>query len=294
MFWSGVKTPVCTFDEPTNTLTVESLAGTVVKYAEDRAFNDQVVDLVSSDIAGIQQNTSYRAKVCYSNGFKVAESVAPNTLSTISAPAADDFKYKVELASATQAKSPYLFTWVVKLAQSPNIPAGMKAQFSSTKGADKWMDAIYSEYWNERPIIKVRYCNTAGTICSGSTDVRSVSDDASWQVRIERAFLATADANATERPTCSPNRPLDLNFGVSGDGVAGWLGARPDEIDSGMFLAQYQLDGSTAWVDLDDSRSFYRARTGVGTIKKLRFWFKPNGGTTSGLEKVQVTIDVTC
>ena len=294
VFWSGVKTPVCTFDEPTNTLTVESLAGTVVKYAEDRAFNDQVVDLVSSDIAGIQQNTSYRAKVCYSNGFKVAESVAPNTLSTISAPAADDFKYKVELASATQAKSPYLFTWVVKLAQSPNIPAGMKAQFSSTKGADKWMDAIYSEYWNERPVIKVRYCNTAGTICSGSTDVRSVSDDASWQVRIERAFLATADANATERPTCSPNRPLDLNFGVSGDGVAGWLGARPDEIDSGMFLAQYQLDGSTAWVDLDDSRSFYRARTGVGTIKKLRFWFKPNGGTTSGLEKVQVTIDVTC
>jgi hypothetical protein len=87
---------------------------------------------------------------------------------------------------------------------------------------------------------------------------------------------------------------LDLNFGVVGDNVAGWLGARPDEIDSGQFQAEYQLSGSTAWVSLDDTRSFFRARTGVATIMKLRFWFKPNGGTTSGLEKVQVTIDVTC
>jgi hypothetical protein len=87
---------------------------------------------------------------------------------------------------------------------------------------------------------------------------------------------------------------LDLNFGVVGDNVTGWLGARPDEIDSGQFLAEYQLAGSTAWVALDDTRSFFRARTGVGTITKLRFWLKPNGGTTSALEKVQVTIDVTC
>jgi hypothetical protein len=89
-------------------------------------------------------------------------------------------------------------------------------------------------------------------------------------------------------------RPLDLNFGVTGDNVAGWLGARPDEIDSGMFQAEYQLDGSGDWEALDDSRSFYRALRGVETIKKLRFYFQPNGGTTSGLEKVQVTIDVNC
>ena len=295
VLWSGVKTPACTFDEATNSLSVEQLAGTVVKYADDRAFKDQVVDLVSSDIAGIQQNTSYRAKACYSNGFKVVEVVAPNALSTISAPGPDDYKYKVELDPKTQAKSPYLYTWVVKLAQSPNVPAGMKAQFSSTKGAtDKWMDAIYSDYWNERPIIKVRYCNLSATICSGSADVRAEADTASWQVRIERAYLVTPDANATEQPTCSATRPLDLNFGVSGDNVAGWLGARPDEIDSGLFQAEYQLQGANNWVALDDTRSFYRARNGVGTIKKLRFWFQPNGGTTSGLEKVQVTLDVTC
>ena len=29
-------------------------------------------------------------------------------------------------------------------------------------------------------------------------------------------------------------------------------------------------------------------------VTALRFWFQPNGGTTKGLEKVQVTIDVTC
>ena len=295
VFWSGVRSPVCTFDEPTNSLTVEQLAGVVVKYADDRAFNDQVVDLVSSDIAGIQQNTSYRAKACYSNGFKMSETLAPNTLSTISAPGAEDFKYKVELVSNVQSTGQYLFTWAVKVAQSPSIPAGMKAQYSSTKSAtEKWQDAIYSEYWNERPIIKVRYCNLSATICSGPTDVKPESDSASWQVRVQRAFLATADSNATERPTCSPTRPLDLNFGVVGDNVTGWLGARPDEIDSGQFLAEYQLAGSTAWVALDDTRSFFRARTGVGTITKLRFWLKPNGGTTSALEKVQVTIDVTC
>jgi len=295
VFWSGVRSPVCTFDEPTNSLTVEQLAGVVVKYADDRAFNDQVVDLVSSDIPGIQQNTSYRAKACYSNGFKMSETLAPNTLSTISAPDAEEFKYKVELASNTQSTGQYLFSWIVKLAQSPSIPAGMKAQFSSTKGAtEKWQDAIYSDYWNERPVIKVRYCNLSATICSSATDVKAQSDSASWQVRIERAFLATADANSTERPTCSATRPLDLNFGVVGDNVNGWLGARPDEIDSGQFLAEYQLGGSTTWVSLDDTRSFFRAKTGVGTIKKLRFWFKPNGGTTGGLEKVQVTIDVTC
>ncbi len=295
VFWPGVKSPVCSFDEPTNTLTVEQVAGAVVKYAEDRAFNDQVVDLASSDIAGIQQNTSYRAKACYSNGFKVAESVAPNTLSTISAPGPEDFKYKVELASNVQATGPYLYSWVVTLAESPAIPAGMKAQFSSTKSAtDKWMDTIYSEYWNERPVIKVRYCNLSATICSGATDVKPVSDTASWQVRMQRAYLATPDSNATEQPTCSPTRPLDLNFGVSGDNVAGWLGAVPDSIDSGLFKAEYQLEGSTNWVALDDSRSFYRAVRGVGTIKKLRFYFQPNGGTTRDLQKVQVTIDVTC
>lgn len=295
VFWPGVRSPKCTFDEATNSLAVEQIAGGIVKYADERAFNDQVVDLDSNDIAGIQQNTSYRAKVCYSNGFKVAESLAPNSLSSIAAPAPGEFEYKVELVSSTQAKSPYLFSWAVKLAKSPVIPAGVKAQFSSTESAaDKWQDTIYSDYWNKRPVIKVRYCNVSATICSGSTLVGSESDSASWQVRIERAFLATADANATERPTCSPTRPLDLNFGVVGDNVAGWLGARPDEIDSGQFQAEYQLEGSTAWVALDDSRSFFRARTGVGTIKKLRFWFKPDGGTTSGLEKVQVMIDVTC
>lgn len=296
VFWPGLTAPACAFDEPKNELTVSSVAGAVVKFAEDRAISDQIADLTSPDIAGLEQNVSYRAKVCYSNGFKMAEAIATNTLSTIADPKDGEFEYTVGLASPTQATTGALFSWVVKLAKSPAVPTGMKVQFAGdpTKPTE-WKDSIYSTAWGEKPVIRVRYCNLAGTICSsGQTLVKAQSDTKSWQVRIDRAYLASNDENATELPTCSATRPLDINFGVIGGGTAGWIGGKPESIAIGEYLAEYQLNGSTVWSELDGSRSFFRALRGVATIKKLRFWFQPNGGTTRELEKVQVTIDVTC
>ena len=297
IFWPGDKAPVCSFDEPTNTLNVSDVAGAVIQRAEDRAFNSQVLALDSHDVAGLQQNVTYKSKVCYSNGFKVAEVTAPNSLSTIADPDDGAFEYKVALLPTAQTPAGYLYVWGVVLAKSQNAPAGMKVQFAGDKSKPtEWKDAIYSTAWNEKPVIRVRYCNTAGTICSsGETLVKPQDDTMSWQVRIKRAYLANADVQATERPVCAATRPLDLNFGLEGDNFGGWLGAVPDSIESGMFQAEYQLQGSDGWVKLDDTRSYFRAgRTVTGTIKKLRFWVQPNGGTTRGLEKVQVTIDVTC
>ncbi len=296
VFWPGTKAPTCTFDEPTNSLTVESLAGSVVKYAEDRAFNDQVSDLTSPDVPGLLQNVTYHAKACYSNGFKLSESLAPNTLSTIQDPNDGDFEYKVELAAATQSTGQYLYSWVVKLAKSQAPADGMKVQYSSNpNNASDWRDSIYSEYWGAKPIIKVRYCNTSGTICSaGQALVKAQDDTKSWQIRVKRAFLANADATGAERTCLAPKAAAQLlNFGVEGDGLAGWLGATPDSIVSGDFAAEYQLDGSTTWTPLDGF-SYFRLRGNILTVKKLRFWLQPNGGTTSGLDKVQVTFDVTC
>ncbi len=296
VFWVGVKSPSCIFDEPKNTLTVQQLPGAVVKFAEDKAFNDPVVDLTSSDIQGLQPNTSYQAKVCYSNGFKVVESVATGSFSSIASPDPEAFKYKVGLASSNQSVGPYLYSWVVKLTQKPSVPAGLKPQFSSTKSAtDKWMDEIYSDYWNERPIIKVRYCNLSETICSGSVDVKPESDTASWQVRIGSAFLAETQDPKIEMKTCS--RPQEINFGVIGDNVSGWNngnGGKTGAIVSGEYLAEYQLSGSDEWVALDDSRTFFRIPRTTGLIKKFRFWFSASSITTVDLEKVQVTIDVNC
>ena len=297
VFWPGDKAPTCSFDEPNNVLNVSDVPGAIVQRAEDRAFNSQVISLDSHDVAGLQQNVTYKAKVCYSNGFKVAEVVAPNSLSTIADPDDGAFEYKVALLPTAQTPAGYLFAWGVVIAKQQTPPAGMKVQFAGDKSKpNEWKDAIYSTAWNEKPVIRVRFCNTAGTICSsGEALVKPQDDTMSWQVRIKRAYLANPDVQATERPVCAATRPLDVNFGVEGDNVAGWLGALPDSIESGLFQAEYQLQGSDVWAKLDDTRSYFRAgRTVTGTIKKLRFWFQPNGGTTKGLEKVQVTIDVTC
>lgn len=295
VFWPGTSGPACTFDESTNTLTVGSVPGSIVKFAEDRAFNDQVVDLTSPDISGLQQNVSYRAKVCYSNGFKVIEAIAANTLSTIADPLDGDFEYTVALSSTTQATTGPLFSWLVKEAKKPAIPNGLKVQYSGdpTKPSE-WKDSIYSTVFGAKPVIKVRYCNVAGTICSaGQTLVKPESDTKSWQLQIDRAYLATPDENATETTACVA-RPVDVNFGVTGIGTSGWIGGKSESIEAGAFKAEYQLKTSTGWVELDDSRTYFRIPRGVGEVSKIRFWFQPNTGTTKDLEKVQVTLNVTC
>jgi len=149
-------------------------------------------------------------------------------------------------------------------------------------------------YWGERPVIKVRYCNTAGTICSaGQTLVKPQSDTKSWQIRIKSAYTTDRDNNPA---TCTAARPQYVNFGADDDSGAfsAWLGNLPNSIGVGEWQAEYQLDGSTSWTALDDSRQNFLIPRGVATIKKMRFWFQPNGGYTSDLEKVQVTLDVTC
>ncbi|MCX8530561.1 MAG: Ig-like domain-containing protein [Rhodoluna sp.] len=295
VFWPGDRAPTCTFSEPTNTLTVEQVAGAVIKYAEDRAFNDQVSDLTSPDVPGLLQNVTYHAKACYSNGFKVSESIAPNTLSTIQDPNDGDFEYKVELSSSTQSAGATLFSWVVKLAKSQSPGAGMKVQYSSNpNNANDWRDGIYSEYWGAKPVIKVRYCNTAGTICSaGQALVKAQDDTKSWQLRLKRAFVGDQSGIELPNQTCTPAARQYVKFGAEGDGIDGWLGATPDEIVSGQFGAEYQLEGSTTWSPLD-SGSYFTVRKKAQAIKKMRFWLQPNGASTSGLDKVQVTIDVNC
>ena len=298
VFWSGVRSPACAFDEPTNSLTVEQLAGAVVKYAEDRAVNDQVSDLVSSDIPGIQQNVSYRAKVCYSNGFKMAETSAQSSVSTIADPADGAFEYTVELSSTQQSTGPYLFSWIVKEAENYTAPAGLKIQYSGDKTKpNEWKNEIYSTAWGEQPVIKVRYCNVSETICSaGQTLVKAKNVKKSWQMRISKAYLAEAIPDSKTPLTCVVGlRPQRVNFAIEGDGVGNWAGARPDTIASGEYLAQYQLIGSSTKINLDDSQSsFYRLARGIGPVNKLIFWFWSESTPTSDLEKVQVTIDVTC
>ena len=295
--------PECTYDSKTYEITVAQVPGILVQKIDDAWTSDDVIPALTGDVSGLLQNVSYKSKVCYTNGFGLGaagiKQVAPsNSVSTIADPNEGDFEYTVELASKTQstvAGQP-LFAWVVKLAKAPTMPAGMKAQFSSAKTGVRWEDTIYSDYWNERPVIKVRYCNQAATICSaGETLVRPQNDAKSWQLRITRAFLTTADANMTERPTCAATRPLELGFGVAADGFSSWLGAKVGEIEVGMFKAEYQLQGTTTWVEMDDSRrTFFRLKTGVGTVTALRFWFQPDTSTTSGLEKIQVVLNVTC
>jgi len=86
---------------------------------------------------------TYHAKVCYSNGFKVVEALAPNSLSTIQDPSDGDFEYKVELASSVQSSGPYLFTWVAKLSKQQDPGPGMKVQYAGDKAdPNKWSDFL--------------------------------------------------------------------------------------------------------------------------------------------------------
>lgn len=223
------------------------------------------------------------------------EAIAANTLSTIADPLDGDFEYTVALSSTTQATTGPLFSWLVKEAKKPAIPNGLKVQYSGdpTKPSE-WKDSIYSTVFGAKPVIKVRYCNVAGTICSaGQTLVKPESDTKSWQLQIDRAYLATPDENATETTACVA-RPVDVNFGVTGIGTSGWIGGKSESIEAGAFKAEYQLKTSTGWVELDDSRTYFRIPRGVGEVSKIRFWFQPNTGTTKDLEKVQVTLNVTC
>jgi hypothetical protein len=171
----------------------------------------------------------------------------------------------------------------------------MKVQFSSNPAnANDWRDAIYSDYWGAKPVIKVRYCNNAGTICSsGQALVKAQDDTKSWQIRVQRAFIGDQSGAELPNQTCTPAVRQYVKFGAVGDGIDGWLGATPDEIVSGQFGADYQLEGSTAWSALD-SGSYFTVRKKAQAIKKMRFWLQPNGASTSGLDKVQVTLDVTC
>ena len=303
IFYSGSK-PGCSFDSKTNALTVTDAGTALIKYAVDTSYNDQVSKL-RAEVPGLQANVNYKAMVCYSNGF--GEGVAgakiievPGTISSVSDPDAGDFEYTVAKAATPQAG--YLVSWEVKLSKQPAAQAGLKAQFSGATGSQKvWKDSIYSDAWGEQPVIYVRYCSTDGSLCSAGLTVVNPSDPTkAWQARIKSVFFATLDPDTpTVRATCPVDRRnLQVNFGLVGDGLSGWDGGTPGDISSGEYLAQYQLENSTTWSDLDDNYSFYKVQPSVGNIAKFRFYVQLNRDIVGyrGLadQRVQLELAISC
>jgi len=218
ILYTGNTKPTCNWDPATNVINVVNASGgtSLVERGTYTNYQQQVEDLLSPEMA-IEDNSSYTPMVCYANSFGLA-SVTGKALSTLSDPADGIFKYAVN-------PNPQDGAWLVALT-SGTSPSGLYAQFNGSKtDSNDWRNAIYSTYFGEEPIIKVRYCKTGTSVCSpGNRLVTSSEVTRSWQLKITKIDALIDVATGSETTRCV--RSQEIDFRLSGIGLQSGSGTQ--------------------------------------------------------------------
>lgn len=284
VLYPGSRVPTCTWDSGLNSITISGVSGALVESQVYGISDQQSENLTSPTISGVQENTAYTPMVCFVNGFGKAVSTG-QSISTLSDPAAGVFTYDVN-------PNPVNGAWLVRLSSSANA-AGVFPQFNGSKtDASDWRNDIYSTYYGEDPVIKVRYCktNSSPLSCSPGTRIVTPSDSSrSWQLKITRIDkLINAETNA-EVTSCSPQMFLDfklIGFGLTKGTNTLWQVAEGSKYStaSGEF-------------DLEKPDERWRIPRRSGSVTKLIMKFQ--GNSSSATRHVQgltgtVTLEFTC
>jgi len=218
VLYTGSVKPACSWDPSTNAINVVNASGgtSLVERGSYTNYQTQVEDLLSPEMA-IEDNASYTPMVCYANGFGVAK-VFGESLSTLSDPAEGAFKYAVN-------PNPLDGAWLVALTAS-GTSQGVFAQFNGSKtDSNDWRNYIYSTYFGEDPVIKVRYCKTGTTVCSSGNRLVTASDATrSWQLKVTKIDSLIDVATGNETRACVKNKEID--FKLTGLGLSSGSGTQ--------------------------------------------------------------------
>lgn len=211
ILYTGSTKPRCDWDPTTNEIGVTSQSGStaIVDKQSDSPTDIQLQDIESAAMT-IEDNASYTPMVCYANNYGIA-SVVGKSMSTLSDPGEGQFKFAVN-------PNPVDGAWLVALTNS-GTGTGVFPQFNGSKtDPNDWRNYIYSTYFGEDSIIKVRYCKTGTTICSPGNRLVTPSDTTrSWQLKITKLDAMIDVAAGTETIKCE--RSKDLDFKLSGQGL---------------------------------------------------------------------------
>jgi hypothetical protein len=211
ILYTGNTKPRCDWDPTTNDIGVTSQNGgtAIVDKQTDSPTDTQLQNIESAPMT-IEDNASYTPMVCFANSYGIASAVG-KTMSTLSDPAEGQFKFAVN-------PNPVDGAWLVALTAS-GTGNGVFAQFNGSKtDPNDWRNYIYSTYFGEDSIIKVRYCKTGTTICSSGNRLVTPSDvTRSWQLKITTLDAMLDVAAGTETTKCE--RSKDLDFKLSGQGL---------------------------------------------------------------------------
>ena len=285
ILYTGTSKPRCEWDPKSNNISVVNTNGgtSIVDQSSNTNYDIQVEDIESHSMA-IEDNASYTPMVCYANSFGIASAVGKAT-STLSDPADGVFKYAVN-------PNPSNGVWLVALTASGSS-AGVTAQFNGSKtDTNDWRDYIYSTYFGEDPVIKVRYCKTGTAVCSPGNRLVVPSDSTrSWQLKITKLDAVIDVATGTQTTHCE--RLKDLDFKLSGSGLTSGSGSQLWQVADGSSYTT--ATGATG--NLSQYGDFWRLPRAAVNVTKLtmKFQGRDAASTThvSGLTGT-VTLEFTC
>jgi hypothetical protein len=285
ILYTGTTKPRCDWDPTSNTITVVNQNGgtSIVDQSSNTNYENQIEDVESRSMS-IEDNASYTPMICYSNSFGIA-SVTGKATSTLSDPADGQFKYAVN-------PNPVDGAWLVALTASGN-GTGVFPQFNGSKtDPNDWRNYIYSTYFGEDSVIKVRYCKTGTTVCSPGNRLVTPSDATrSWQLRITRIEAVIDVAAGGETTLCE--RSKDLDFRLAGSGLTSGSGSQLWQVaDGSTYTTSTGASGSLA--QYGDYWRLPRQATNVNKLS-LKFQGRDASSTVhvSGLTGA-VTLEFTC
>ncbi len=281
VLYTGASQPTCDWVQSTNTIRVNTTPAmnALVQNSTDDNFDQQVSVISSQDLSPISENTTYTPMVCFTNGFGKVQRLG-GSVSTLGDPADGVYKYAVNA-------NPTAGAWLVSVVTNDNR-AGVFPQFNGSKNDNSsaaWKNTIYSEYFGEKSIIKVRYCleSSPSTCSSGTRVVRPADASRAFQMKVTSAHLT--DAGGTKITTCSTG--ANIYFGLEGEGLNSsggskyWQGDLPT---SSASIPQYSVDGGANWEDMGDYGAYYRIPRSAGQVDKIKLFVK---GSTTGAQGVR-------
>ena len=289
IMYPGSTAPTCNWDSGTNNITIGGPGATDALF-DIHPFDpsdQQIEDLNSQALSPIQDNTTYTPMVCYVNGY--GKTVAyGHTISTLSDPVDGAYTYDI-------SPNPVNGAWLVSLANHATA-SGVYPQFNGSKtDPNDWRNDIYSTYYGEEPIIKVRYCKIGSTTnCSdGNRIVTPVSSARSWQLKIDGidTLLDTSGSNPTPTTVCSPSLLIDvrlLGLGLTAGDTRLW------QISDAQYLTS---TGVTGDLEKADATNWQLPSRRYGNVTKITFNLQGNNSNSTrhvqGLTG-KVSLDFTC
>lgn len=284
VLFTGTTKPTCNWDPSTNVINVTNASGgtSLVERGTYTNYQLQVEDLLSPEMS-IEDNASYTPMVCYANGFGLA-SITGKSLSTLSDPADGQFQYAVN-------PNPVDGAWLVALTSSGSS-SGVYAQFNGSKTDDNdWRNYIYSTYFGEDPVIKVRYCKIGTSVCSPGNRLVTPSDSTrSWQMKITHIDSLIDVATGTDTTACV--RLKEIDFRLSGSGLTSNAGTQLWQASENS--TYFTANGSGTF---DKPGDFLRLPRSAVNVTKVAISFQGRDSNSSphvsGLTGA-VTLEFTC